>query len=88
LLQELATHREGPFAVKLAREPGRREARFAHLLGGPIVGTETAAGGAPDAAPARVSAGLDLERLAQLEQRVTELQVRVQTLETKLSQVL
>ncbi|MEI6210807.1 MAG: YceH family protein [bacterium] len=88
LLQELATHREGPFAVKLAREPGRREARFAHLLGGPVAGVEAAAGAASEVLSSRTRGGVDLERLEQLEQRVLELQERVLTLETKLGQVL
>lgn len=33
VLQALAEHRFGPLAVRLAREPGRREDRWAHLLG-------------------------------------------------------
>ncbi len=35
--------REG-FVVRLPREPGRRESRFAHLLSGPVVGATGAAG--------------------------------------------
>jgi uncharacterized protein len=34
-LDELATH-EPPFVVKLARAPGARESRWAHLLSGPV----------------------------------------------------
>jgi uncharacterized protein YceH (UPF0502 family) len=40
-LDEMATH-EPPFVVKLARAPGARESRWAHLLAGPVA----------DAAPA------------------------------------
>lgn len=87
LLQELVTHREGPFVMKLAREPGRRESRYAQLLGGPVAGAE-AAPGTTQVTPARASGGMDLERLAQLEQRVAELQERMVMLETKLNQVL
>jgi uncharacterized protein len=43
-LDELATH-EPPFVVKLARAPGARESRWAHLLAGPV------ADAAPAAAP-------------------------------------
>jgi len=43
-LDELATH-EPPFVVKLARAPGARESRWAHLLCGPVA----------DAAPASSS---------------------------------
>jgi uncharacterized protein YceH (UPF0502 family) len=35
-LEDLATRPEGPFVVKLPREPGRREARYAQLFTGPI----------------------------------------------------
>jgi len=45
-LDELATH-EPPFVVKLARAPGARESRWAHLLSGPVA----------DAAPAGASGG-------------------------------
>ncbi len=36
LLDELTTREDGPFVARLAREPGRREARYAHLFGGPV----------------------------------------------------
>ena len=45
-LDELATH-EPPFVVKLARAPGARESRWAHLLSGPVA----------DAAPSAASSG-------------------------------
>jgi hypothetical protein len=40
-LEELAG-REQPFAVKLAKAPGAREARWAHLLCGPVASVEHA----------------------------------------------
>ena len=40
-LEELAGH-EQPLAVKLARTPGAREARWAHLLCGPVASVEHA----------------------------------------------
>jgi len=40
-LEELA-EREQPFAVKLPRAPGAREARWAHLLCGPVASVEHA----------------------------------------------
>ena len=45
-LDEMATH-EPPFVVKLARAPGARESRWAHLLCGPVA----------DAAPAAPQSG-------------------------------
>ena len=89
LLQQLAAHVEGPFVVKLPREPGRREQRFAHLLCGPVAAAETPAlAAAPSAEPVRVSWTQEAARLTQLEQTVADLQARLQTLETKLNQVL
>ncbi|MGM9480885.1 YceH family protein [Roseateles sp. NT4] len=41
-LEELAG-REQPFAIKLAKAPGAREARWAHLLCGPVSSVEHAA---------------------------------------------
>ena len=84
LLQELATHAEGPFVVKLARESGRREARYAQLLCGPVAAAEAT----PFLQPIRVSVSVEPERFAQLEQNVADLQARVQALEVKLNQVL
>jgi uncharacterized protein YceH (UPF0502 family) len=87
LLGELATHAEGPFVVKLPRESGRREPRYAQLLCGPVAAAP-AAPAAPAAEPARAAWSVELARFAQLEQSVADLQERVRTLETKLGQVL
>ena len=35
-LENLATRPEGPFVVRLPREPGRRDSRYAHLFSGEI----------------------------------------------------
>ena len=37
-LNRLATREDGPFVVRLAREPGRRESRYAHLFSGSVEG--------------------------------------------------
>jgi len=37
-LSQLAVRDDGPFVVRLAREPGRRDSRYAHLFGGPVEG--------------------------------------------------
>ena len=69
-LENLARHADGPFVVRLPREPGRREARHAHLFSGapqvPVADAEPLA-----AAPAAS------ERMAQLEQRVAALEALV-----------
>jgi uncharacterized protein YceH (UPF0502 family) len=41
-LDRLAQREDGPFVVRLAREPGRRDSRYAHLFGGPVQGAESA----------------------------------------------
>ena len=46
-LDELAERKPEPLVVRLPRAPGAREARWAHLLGGPV----EAAGASPAAAP-------------------------------------
>lgn len=90
LLLELATHREGPFVVRLPREPGRREVRYAQLLGGPVAIAVAAPATAhtPVAEPARAAGNVESARVAQLEQSVADLLARVQALESKLNQVL
>jgi uncharacterized protein len=39
-LTRLSEREEGPFVVRLAREPGRRESRYAHLFSGEVPGAE------------------------------------------------
>ncbi|GKX53164.1 YceH family protein [Budvicia aquatica] len=36
VLADLTSRDDGPFVVRLAREAGRRESRFAHLISGPV----------------------------------------------------
>jgi uncharacterized protein YceH (UPF0502 family) len=35
-LESLRTREDGPFVVRLAREPGRRDSAYAHLFSGPV----------------------------------------------------
>jgi uncharacterized protein YceH (UPF0502 family) len=78
-LEALSTREGGPMVQKLAREPGRRDSRFAHLFSGPI--TETApvepaavhaSAGASSAPGAPLPASV-LERLSVLEDEVRQL---------------
>lgn len=64
--------REEPLTRQMARQPGARESRWAHLLSGEVV--ETAA-----VAPVVEAGGGD--RLAELERVVEELRLRVEALE-------
>ena len=64
------TRRDEPLILRLERQPGQKEARFAHLLSGPIV-AETASISRP--AP---TAQKD-ERIEKLEQEVENLRAEV-----------
>ncbi|HFK4648302.1 TPA: YceH family protein [Serratia marcescens] len=71
-LQQLATREDGPFVVRLAREPGKRESRFMHLFSGQI-----------DEAPAALESEDDGDlsaRVSALENEVSELKRLVQHL--------
>lgn len=41
-LEQLAQREDGPFVVRLAREPGKRESRYQHLFGGAVEQPEQA----------------------------------------------
>jgi Uncharacterized protein conserved in bacteria len=72
VLQQLATREDGPFVVRLAREPGKRESRFMHLFSGQI-----------DEAPAALESEDDGDlsaRVSALENEVSELKRLVQHL--------
>jgi uncharacterized protein YceH (UPF0502 family) len=75
-LSGLASREDGPFVIRLAREPGRRESRYAHLFSGEVVGADESE--ALDA-----SAGLSETprdgggRIGQLEARVAALETAV-----------
>ena len=43
-LTRLSSRPDGPFVVRLAREPGRRDARFAHLFSGEVAQADTKPG--------------------------------------------
>jgi uncharacterized protein YceH (UPF0502 family) len=94
-LASLASHEGGPFVVRLPREPGKRESRYAHLLSGPVADSEPADLPAPPpgeraATPsAEPSALSESDRVARLEARIdalteelTALRERVEALES------
>jgi hypothetical protein len=81
VLQRLMARDDGPYVVRLAREPGKRESRYAHLFCGEV---EMAASTEPFA-PAANSA--DDERIAQLEQLVMELFDEVNQLKQQLTEM-
>jgi len=82
-LEQLAARADGPFVQRLAREPGKRESRYAHLFSGEL--------GAADAndAPGRASdeaqgANIAETRLERLERRLGDLEIEVDRLKRRL----
>ena len=73
-LQDRAEAKGGPLVIKLARSPGMREQRWAHLLCGTVVTGDLPAGAAPVSSP-------QLEaRVETLEQEVARLRATVEDL--------
>jgi hypothetical protein len=83
-LQRLASrteeeHPEGPLVVQLARQPGSREARWAHLLAGPVEPGTVVQGPGPRVQGPE-NAGL-LEQVEELRREIRELKERLDRLE-------
>jgi uncharacterized protein YceH (UPF0502 family) len=76
-LQERSEEKGGPLVVKLARAPGAREQRWAHLLCGPV--DETQVHSLPRNHDSAGSPNT-LERIAQLETQVAQLRNTVEKL--------
>ena len=76
---------QGPYVVKLAREPGKRESRFAHLFGGEVTGAALEQGMDARAQPEGEVQGSPLhERLTSLEEEVSVLRDQVAALTARL----
>jgi uncharacterized protein YceH (UPF0502 family) len=85
-LERLAAHESGACVVRLAREPGRRDSRYAHLFSGEPL-EPAAAGAGPETASAEASPAETpgvLVRLLALEQQLGELRAEFQALREKL----
>ncbi|CRY06841.1 YceH family protein [Yersinia enterocolitica] len=75
VLTQLSLREDGPFVVRLAREPGKRESRFMHLFSG-------------DIAPASLAEERVPEGDSALEARVAQLEQQVLALTRRLDEVL
>jgi uncharacterized protein YceH (UPF0502 family) len=84
VLQGLAERSDGPFVIRLAREPGRREARYAHLFFSDA-DAELAAATGTAATPASHPTEEDDQRIAQLEELVLELQDELEAVKARLA---
>lgn len=83
-LDQLMQRDDGPFVTRLAREPGRREARYAHLLGdAPVAPSEATAEVVATAAPDEA----DADRIGQLETRLERLGEEVAALRSRLDRL-
>jgi uncharacterized protein YceH (UPF0502 family) len=72
-LQDRSPEKGGPLVIKLARAPGTREQRWAHLLCGPVDSTQT--GELPG-----LTTGSTADRVGRLEAEVAQLRDTVQKL--------
>lgn len=83
VLQGLIDRSDGPFVVRLAREPGRREMRYAHLFGDQD--PESAVVVPAATAASSDAGGSDDQRIAQLEDLVLELQDELEAVKARLA---
>ncbi len=81
VLQGLTEKQDGTFVIKLPRQTGRKEHRYAHLFCGEPEIKEEAEFPGPEAARLKVMA--ENERIAELEQKVADLQADVEELKQR-----
>jgi uncharacterized protein YceH (UPF0502 family) len=79
ILQSLIDAPSAPLLVKLPREPGRRENRYAQLLCGEVMPSTEAAHPPPEA-PAILAVRAENERIAALEEEVQQLRTQMEDL--------
>jgi len=82
-LQRLASREDGPFVRRLAREPGRRESRYAHLFSGEPASKEDGEADSEASVPAPRAEAADA-RIDRLERRLSELENEVAELKRRL----
>lgn len=82
VLQHLQQREDGPFVVRLAREPGKRESRFMHLFSGEV--DEEVSSFVSDETSASVDASL-AARVCTLENEVAELRAQLAALQAHLA---
>lgn len=89
VLEGLRDRERGPWVRELAREPGRREARWTHLLGGdaPPESSESRREEAPPASATTRPTGSD-GRVERLEREVSELRAEIAALRARLDGIL
>jgi len=83
VLQELMARDDGPFVVRLQREPGKRESRYAHLFCGEVQEADSPR----SAAIPQIPSDTDRERISQLEEAVGELRAEIEQLKDSIEQL-
>lgn len=83
-LNKLISHEQGPFVVKLERQPGHKENRYAHLFCGPVQAepinnSDEPPQNAPNRPRASASSAQEA-RVAGLEQKVQDLEAELEAL--------
>ena len=84
-LEALASHPEGPFVTRLAREPGRREARWAELFTADADTASARPDAEPRARPVAAAEEPEPPQAEPLERRLAALEQRVAALEAALA---
>jgi uncharacterized protein len=82
VLTRLGEREDGPFVVKLAREPGKRESRYAHLFCGVV-----SAGSVAEGIDVTATAETEQSRIEQLELRMEELLQQVDELRARIARL-
>ena len=81
VLESLSSRADGPFVVRLPREPGRRDSRYAHLFSGavstPAHTKESITGAALASAPAPSRLERLEEEVRQLKEELTHIKARL-----------
>jgi uncharacterized protein len=78
-LEQLARREDGPFVMRLPREPGKRESRYAHLFAGEVTGA--------DERESPTVAANESATIIQLEQRVAQLEAEMKAMSDRLRQL-
>jgi uncharacterized protein YceH (UPF0502 family) len=80
-LSGLMSHEDGPYVSRLARQPGRKEARYAHLLCGAVDPAPAQA-----AADAPAGSAADDDRISVLERGLEELRDELEAIKKRLGE--
>lgn len=86
-LHELAGRQQGALVALLPRQPGEREARWVHLLGGPVA-PEPATAASPRLVDDDSAGDSTPSAVAELAERLTSLEEKVERLQAALAELL